>query len=276
MVHNSSWDEIERTIRSLSPVRERLKLVMMRWLCDVATGRSGDRMSVGVFAALGLVIIVGVILRFGYLLHHQTEFQTEIAAYESNTVSGGNARSFDWTLRLGPLPHLPHGTILWLSRDGLLTTALLEAASAAVVCVPIFLLSNQLYPAVLGSGLTAATVYALHPQAIVYCCLFFDHQAVSALAMIGFVLLAHGWTPTSSRWRAVLCGATLGLLSLSRTIMISGIVYLCGGAFVSISFQPFLYDLIAAGVILNECVYRIVGVEHIKTQLVAPLSPSPS
>jgi len=188
----------------------------------VAAGKSGHRISVGVSATLALVIIViivGTVLRFGYLLHYRTQFQIEMAAYESNAIFRGRSGSFDWTLRLGPLPRLLQSTVLMLSGERILPTALLEAILATGICVPVFLLSKQLYPAAPGSGLTAVVVYAFHPQAIVYCCFFLDHQTATALAAIAFALLAHTWTPTSSRWRTALCGGTLGLLGLSRVIM---------------------------------------------------------
>ncbi|HEX3653480.1 MAG TPA: putative O-glycosylation ligase, exosortase A system-associated [Rhizomicrobium sp.] len=47
--------------------------------------------------------------------------------------------------------------------------------------------------------------------------------------------------------------------SLARSLSASGIIYLCGGAFTGIAFQPFLYDLIAAGVILNQIMRNLAA-----------------
>lgn len=62
--------------------------------------------------------------------------------------------------------------------------------------------------------------------------------------------------------------------ALSRTLMISGFVYLAGGAFQSVAFQPFFYDLIAAGVILNQCAARIGATEREPARSIEPLSPA--
>ena len=60
--------------------------------------------------------------------------------------------------------------------------------------------------------------------------------------------------------------------ALSRTIRISGFVYLCGGAFQGIAFQPLLYDLIAAGVILNQCIAQATRGEPKGRGKPAPIS----
>jgi probable O-glycosylation ligase (exosortase A-associated) len=44
--------------------------------------------------------------------------------------------------------------------------------------------------------------------------------------------------------------------SLSRYMMMSVTIYLAAGSFIGVAFQPFLYDLIAAGIVLGECVRR--------------------
>lgn len=62
--------------------------------------------------------------------------------------------------------------------------------------------------------------------------------------------------------------------ALARCLLISVTVYLVGGTFEGIAFQPFLYDFIAAGVILNECVRRQFAREIPKLPLDAAFSTS--
>lgn len=61
--------------------------------------------------------------------------------------------------------------------------------------------------------------------------------------------------------------------SLSKTIMISGAVYCAGGTFVGIAFQPYLYDLVAAGVILDTCIAGSGAGERDPSGSIKPLSP---
>lgn len=171
-----------------------------------------------------MLVILGISLRFTFLVYHRAQFETEIAAYASSIRIGGIDAAFDWTLRLGPLSRAFHMLIVHISFGSTLVVALLEAITATIICLPIVVLSKQLYPSASGAGLAGAALYAFHPQAIVYCCFFLDHQQVTALALIAFVLLAQRWTEGSSYWRSLLCGATLGLLGLSRAIMLAAIV----------------------------------------------------
>jgi hypothetical protein len=173
---------------------------------------------------LALLVVIGTSLRLSYLLYHRAQFETEIAVYASSMRIGGTDAAFDWALRLGPLPRAFHMLIVRISLGSTLAAALLEVVIATIICLPIFVLSKQLYPSVPGAGLAGAALFAFHPQAIIYCCFFLDHQPVTALALIAFVLLGQRWTEGASYWRSLLCGVTLGLLGLSRAVMLAAIV----------------------------------------------------
>jgi probable O-glycosylation ligase (exosortase A-associated) len=58
--------------------------------------------------------------------------------------------------------------------------------------------------------------------------------------------------------------------SLSHYMMISLTTYLIGGSFIGIAFQPFLYDMLAAGIVLHGCVYRAMRAPRIESPAMAP------
>src|SRR5690348_3972635 len=85
-----------------------------------------------VIALLALLVIIGTSLRFGYLLYHRAQFETEIATYAS-IDDASRESTFDWRLRLGPVPRIFHTAILRISLGHTPMVALLEAAAATFV-----------------------------------------------------------------------------------------------------------------------------------------------
>ncbi len=227
----------------------------------MGTSRLDTEGFAGTVAILALLVVLGISLRFGYLLYHQAQFETEIARYVSNDGTNSIKPAFDWGLRLGPLPRAFHTLIVRVSLGYALMVSLLEAATATLICIPVFLLSKELYPGAPLAGPVGAMLSVLHPQMVVYCCFFLDHQPLTALALITFVLLALGWTERSSYSRSIQCGLVAGLLGLSRAIMLAAIApQVCWialaarrhrGAIVHIA----VFCVVAAGV-LSPWIYR--------------------
>ena len=66
--------------------------------------------------------------------------------------------------------------------------------------------------------------------------------------------------------------------SLAWYLMASVTVYLAGGSFIEIGFQPFLYNMLAAGIVLRECARKLeTNVEPPVDALGQPIScPKPN